>query len=129
MTCEKIVVVSDAQIVASSPVIAIVQPAPTAIIETVKQVVLATVPETKILSVGLQGPPGVSGGALALEDLTSFIDGSNRVFTLSRLPNILLVFLNGLLLRDDFSLAGMVVTISYAPMVGDSLIAFYSYGG
>ena len=104
--------------------------------------------ESVILGIpATQGPAGPTGSAgsssnLALDytsnaSLAGVIDGANRIFTLSRLPQVgsaIWVYINGLLQDPtDFSIIGSIITLSSAPLPalagipGDRVSATYAY--
>jgi hypothetical protein len=75
-----------------------------------------------------------SAGAVVGEIPTGAIDGVNTVFNLSNSPlppQSLQLFRNGLVLRQgtDYTIAGAVVTLAAAPLVGDWLYAYYRTDG
>lgn len=85
---------------------------------------------------GTTGPCGSGGGGsfsfIDLETPGGTVDGTNVVFTLSRIPSpvgSLLVFRNGLLMRSgsDYTLAGQLTTFinGQAPRPGDTLQCSY----
>ena len=82
------------------------------------------------------GGGGGSGGTIATPSVYSetpsgSVDGDNQTFTLAHTPlATVLLFRNGILLAegDEYSTLGSVVTMSPAPLTGDSLRAYY-FGG
>lgn len=74
-----------------------------------------------------QGTP--SSSAATVEVPAGSIDGTNDTFTLSKTPESLSLYLNGVRLRAGvgYSLAGSSITMAagYIPQTGDSLVAVF----
>jgi hypothetical protein len=82
---------------------------------------------------GTATPCGGTGKSINAETPAGSVDGQNRTFTLSKRPDptaSLQLYRNGVLLREgvDFVLTGtdIVVTSEQKPILGDSLVAYYS---
>lgn len=74
----------------------------------------------------------VAGGSAQAESPSGVIDGSNRNFTLTFLPQptaSLLVFLNGVLQipTNDYVLSGTTIAMNIAPGSSSNLYAVYDY--
>jgi hypothetical protein len=82
-----------------------------------------------------QGPQGEPGGILSWvinETPSGDIDGVNVTFTLAHLPvDQIMLYLNGQYMTpgigEDYTLAGLTITMSAAPIPGDKLRTNYPY--
>ncbi len=67
-----------------------------------------------------------AGGFSPLAAPTGVIDGANVTFALPAVPALLILFQNGVV-TTAFTLTGLTITMTTAPIVGDTLLALAAY--
>lgn len=85
-------------------------------------------------AVGPQGPAGEDAAGISVREVpTGTVDGVNDTFTLSNAPTTdqhISVFVDGNFLEDsEFSVSGTTLILVTPPALGQSIFAWYSYGG
>lgn len=80
---------------------------------------------------GLPGDPGGDIGNWSINEIPSgVINGTNVTFMLSHVPvGQVMLYYNGQYMTpdEDYTLSDITITLTFAPVVGDILLAVYPY--